>query len=201
MLKFLLLLILTSPAFAGSITLPKDRTIYISGAIDGDVIFQANEIYRLANKSKDPIYIVINSPGGSVIAGIQVLTAMKAAKYKGVSFHCMTTLLAASMAFQIYANCDRRYAFENSLQLFHPMAVEGRFTGPDLEYSAAQIKMLEAPLVAYLIKALNLRRDVFFTHYQRETLWTSYTLLKVSPRFLTIVDDVVGLPELFTPMK
>lgn len=198
MLKFLMLLALSTPTFAGTITLPKARTLTINGEVTGAIVLQANEVYALALKSSDPIYFVINSPGGSVYAGLQMLTAMRAAKSRGVKFHCLSTLMAASMAFQIYSYCDYRYAFENTLLLFHPMRVsKGTFTSDEMVYQADLMHRLEGPLVEMLIKTLRMERGLFFTHYSQETLWTAYALLQASPRYLTIVDDAEGLGVLF----
>jgi ATP-dependent protease ClpP protease subunit len=200
----LALALFATPSFSKTLTLHKDRTVFINGTVSGAILNQANEVYQLAIKSSDPIYFVINSPGGSVFAGLQMLTAIKAAQSRGVKFHCLTALMAASMAFQFLAACDFRYAFENSLLLFHPMAIDGesvRLTADEMDYTSEQMRALEKPLVRALLNALNISATLFYKHYNRETLWTAYSLLEVSPNFLTVVDDAEGLPVLFSPMR
>jgi ATP-dependent protease ClpP protease subunit len=198
--KILLLLFLATPAFSSTITLPKDRTVFINGEVTGAILNQANKVYELSTKSTDPIYLVINSPGGGVFAGLQMITAIRLAQQRGVEIKCIVTLMAASMAFQIFAECDTRYAFENTLLLFHPMTMGGRFNSQDMQYNAEIMRALEGPLLRTLQEKLRMSRYDFYKHYYRQTLWTSYMLNTVSPDFVTTVDDVKGLPELFSPM-
>ena len=44
------------------LTVNKDRTIYVKGVISGmDLIEKADKIMKLGEKSKEPIYLIINS--------------------------------------------------------------------------------------------------------------------------------------------
>lgn len=182
---------------ASTLSLPKERTIAITGPVDGGIIAQANQVYTLAQASKEPIYLVLNSPGGSVYAGVQMLSAMRAARARGVEFRCLSTLMSASMAFQIFAYCDKRYALENTLLLWHPMRSAGQLTADGHEIEGDTMRLIEARLIRHLLKVLNIPKEVFFKHWRAETMWTAAALLTISPNFLTIVDDVDGMPELF----
>lgn len=201
MFKFLLLLLLATPAFSSTITLPKDRTVFINGEVTGAILNQANEVYELTIKNADPIYLVINSPGGGVFAGLQMITAIRVAQQRGVKVNCVVTLMAASMAFQIFAECSNRYAFENTLLLFHPMTQSGRFNSRDMQYNAEIMRALEGPLLKTLKEKLRMSKYDFYKHYYQQTLWTSYMLNTLSPDFVTTIDDVKGLPELFSRMN
>ena len=58
----------------------KDRIVYLYGEINGDNGPNvAKQILKLASSPK-PIYIFINSPGGSVLAGSKIVSAIQAAK-------------------------------------------------------------------------------------------------------------------------
>jgi len=195
---FLALTLCAQPLAAKTLKLDKERTILISGPIGNGILAQANQVYSLALASPKPIYLVLNSPGGSVYVGLQMLSAMRAARARGVEFRCLTTLMSASMAFQILAYCDKRYALEHTLLLWHSMrGGNENLTAEDHKYEGAKTQLLEAGLIRYLIQALNISTKEFFYHRARETLWTASTLLTISPKFLVIVDDVDGLTELF----
>ena len=79
-----------------------ERTVYFTGVIGGNAIAKAAAIEALSAASSDPIKFVINSPGGAVLPGLQVISAMRVAKARGVKFECFVPVLAASMAFQLH---------------------------------------------------------------------------------------------------
>lgn len=178
-----------------------DRTLYITGEIRGnDLIEKADKLMELAEGSKEPIYLVINSPGGSVLPGIQFISAMNVAQKRGVSIRCFVPMLAASMAFQIFAECDRRYTFNNALHLWHPIRISGTFqalTPQTLLDIYHDLRAWEVKLVASLKDKLDVSDEVFQYHYERETLHLGASLKEIAPDFLTIVDDVKGVPLRF----
>lgn len=176
-----------------------DRLISFVGVIRSDVLPLASQIEKFSQQSTKPIYLLINSPGGSVIAGLQVLSAMKVAKERGVVFKCFTPVMAASMAFQILVNCNERYSLNNSLLLWHPMraSLQGSFTSEELLYEGGRLKALEKPLVLDLIRVLKISPNQFFYHYRHETMWTGDQINELSPGFLQIVDDFTGIKGAF----
>ena len=106
------------------LTIPAgERTLTVIGPIGAGAIETAHKIERLSAKSSDPIYIVINSPGGGVLAGSQLSQAMDIARARDVKVVCAVGSMAASMAFQLLPHCTERYALPNSLLLFHPSRV------------------------------------------------------------------------------
>ena len=58
----------------------KERTIFLSGAIDDDMSNSvvARLLYLDSLNSKQPIFLYINSPGGSVSAGLAIYDTMQA---------------------------------------------------------------------------------------------------------------------------
>lgn len=77
-----------------------------------------NEIKAHAG-SKEPIYLLLNSPGGSVMDGALVVSAMEASSAP-VYTVCMQ--LCASMAAIIHQYGKERYMVNRSLLMFHPAA-------------------------------------------------------------------------------
>lgn len=190
----LVLVMMTTQSIAKTYNaLDTDRSLALIGEIDGSLIDGIPKIQSLADKSKDPIYLLINSPGGSVMPGMMFVDAMKSAQAKGVKFVCVSTILAASMAFIIYAQCDERYALPNTRLLFHPMAVS---------VSGARVKDLYVDLTHAVIEEEAIKRTLqdqlkmdtktFEENYLAETFWQAKRLKDVSPTFLQTVTSVEG---------
>ena len=98
------------------IALPKGRTVFIQGEIGDETLVVAEQIAALG-KTSEPIFIVINSPGGSVFAGSAVIEAMEAARGP-VNTICVQ--VCASMAAFIFEHGDERMMFSRSMLMFHP---------------------------------------------------------------------------------
>ena len=95
----------------------KERIILLNSEINDITsnIWIADLLY-LESVSEEDIYIYINSPGGSIIAGLALYDTMKYIKPK-VNTICVG--LAASMAAFILSSGDKRYALENSEIMIH----------------------------------------------------------------------------------
>ena len=98
------------------VLLPEDRTVYLYGSVGERTLSVAQQITRLG-RSRDPIYLVINSPGGSVLHGATVINAMKAAQGTVIT---VCTQMCASMAAMIFEYGDERWMMDQSLLMFHP---------------------------------------------------------------------------------
>lgn len=94
-----------------------NRQVYIEGVIDyGNSILISKQILYLG-KTPEPITIIIDSPGGSVVAGAAIISAMEAAKGP-VNTVCVQ--LCASMAALIHQYGTHRYMINRALVMFHP---------------------------------------------------------------------------------
>lgn len=67
--------------------------------------------------------ILIDSPGGSVPAGQQMIDIMEIEKKAGVKQVCVVTGMAASMAFNLLTHCDVRVAVPKARLLAHKIAI------------------------------------------------------------------------------
>ena len=180
------------------------RVVEIAGVVDGSVLTQADLIYTLSKESSAPIYILINSPGGSVYVGLQFINAMEVAKERGVRFICAVPGIAMSMAFQFLLYCDERYALPHALLLWHPVRISGFITlTPEIAAElTADLERTERLLYSPLEDVLNsvgmidsdLRR-----HYLKETIWTAEELVSETRRFITLIKDIEGVSSVWTP--
>jgi ATP-dependent protease ClpP protease subunit len=189
---------------AETVKLNPKRLIEIIDAIDGSAIEQAQALHDMASKSKEPIDILINSPGGAVIPGYMFTDAMDAARAKGVKIRCAVGVLAASMAFNTLAHCDERYALRHAALLFHPPRIfaRGPMTAGTLEAAARDLNRIIASSTQELIDMLGMNRSKFAMHFNEETLWTAEQLLAESGHdWIRIVDDIKGSNKVFTHQK
>nr|WP_187695383.1 ATP-dependent Clp endopeptidase proteolytic subunit ClpP [Biomaibacter acetigenes] len=131
----------------------KERIIFIGTPID-DTVSSLVIAQMLYLESEDPdkdIFLYINSPGGSVTAGLAIYDTMQYIKPK-VSTMCMG--LAASMgAVLLTAGADgKRYALPNSRIMIHQPwgGVQGKAV--DIETHAREILRLRELLNGILSK-------------------------------------------------
>ena len=97
----------------------KDRIIFIGGEIDDDLANAViSELLFLDSQSNDEISIYINSPGGSITAGMAIYDTMNFVK-SSISTICVG--MAASMASVLLACGDKgkRYILPNSEVMIH----------------------------------------------------------------------------------
>ena len=95
----------------------KERIILLNSEInDTSSNIWIAELLYLESVSDEDIYIYINSPGGSIVAGLALYDTMKFIKPKVITI-CVG--LAASMAAFILSSGDKRYALKNSEIMIH----------------------------------------------------------------------------------
>jgi len=118
----------------------KERIIFLAGPIN-DIsanLIVAQILFLAAEDSKKDIKLYINSPGGSVTAGLAVYDTMQYVK-PDVSTICIG--MAASMAATLLAAGapGKRIALPNSEILLHQVAGGAQGVATDIEITARQI--------------------------------------------------------------
>lgn len=117
-----------------TVTLSKSNLLVLGGEVNGestsDIISKAKQLDDKLNSgkarllgNKDPLYLFLNSPGGSIQSGLELIEALK-----GIGRPVNTvTLFAASMAFQLVQNLDDRLILKNGVLMSHQAS--GEFAG------------------------------------------------------------------------
>ena len=95
------------------VTLTSDNTIVIRTPIDGESV--AKFLDAFYTSKADPLYVFVNSPGGSVDDGFKIVEALRATKKNVV---CIASF-AASMAFSIMEACPTRLVTEHAIMMQH----------------------------------------------------------------------------------
>ena len=99
------------------LTINPARTVYIRGPIGIQALGAAERISELSSSGTSPIFVILTSPGGSVISGAQVIAAIQASS---APVYTICYSFCASMASMIHQYGTRRYATDKSMIMFHP---------------------------------------------------------------------------------
>lgn len=176
------------------------RLIQITSSISGNLTKQANQLLKMSSRSKEPVYILLNSPGGLVMAGTMFMDAMEMVKSRGVTLKCVSATYAASMAAVIMAYCNERYALKSTKILFHPIrmnGVRGAITAPRAATMAQSMDKTDAMFMEYIVRTSGIDAATFTAGYYTERWWSGYELSQATKSgWLKIVTDVQGIDNL-----
>jgi ATP-dependent Clp protease protease subunit len=143
---------LTNPSYEIFNRLLKDRIVFLGTEVDDDIanVVCAQLLY-LEGEAEDDIWLYINSPGGSVTAGMAIYDTMQFVR-PDVSTICMG--LAASMGqFLLCAGASgKRYALPHARIMMHQPSGGIRGQASDIAIQAEQliyVKRLMAERIAH----------------------------------------------------
>lgn len=125
----------------------KERIIFLVGPVEDQVanLVVAQMLYLESENPDKDIHLYINSPGGSVTAGMSIYDTMQFVRCN-VSTMCIGQ--AASMgAFLLAAGArGKRYALPNSRMMLHQPAGGSRGVAADIEIQAREILLMRGRL-------------------------------------------------------
>ncbi len=151
----------------------KDRIIFLGGPIDDDVanLVIAQLLFLESEDPKKDISLYVNSPGGSVTAGLAILDTMNHVK-PHVSTVCVGIAASAAAVILSAGEKGKRFALPNSEVMIHQPwgGAEGQAT--DIEITAKHIIATRERLNKMLAKntgqtlekiAKDVERDYYMT--------------------------------------
>lgn len=174
-------------AYARVITLSKENTIGINQPISEEFVAKKQlEIFEKHNKLPltQPLYLVMDTPGGSVISGNLLINNIKAL---GRPVHTIT-LFAASMGYQIVQELGSRYIVESGQLMSHRGAVSG-MSGQIPGELTSRVRHIQTMLHEMNVKAAG-RIGVDVKLYKKQIqdeLWLTATKAKETNN----VDEIV----------
>jgi ATP-dependent Clp protease protease subunit len=133
----------------------KDRIVFLGGPIDDTCanLIIAQMLFLSNEDAKTDIHFYINSPGGSITAGLAIYDTMQFLRCD-VATYCVGQ--AASMAAVLLAGgtAEKRFLLANNRILLHQPLITGQLIGPatDLDIEAQEILRLRARLYDILAK-------------------------------------------------
>lgn len=165
------------------------RVMVLKGKVeDYNMNALVSQVKNFSNNPKKPAYLTINSPGGSVRAGLRLIYAIRGAKEEtGLKVTCVIEEAAYSMAAVIAMFCHDTYVLPGADLMFHGASYSIRGAAADVE-----------KYVAFSKKWL---REVE-THLATQLGTTYETFVKIRGRELWLTaEDAVGLGFVngFTP--
>ena len=132
----------------------KDRIVFVGGEIDDDMAnaIIAQLLFLQSQDSEKEVSMYINSPGGSVTAGLAILDTMKMVKCP-VATYCVGQ--AASMGAILLASGEkgRRFALPHARIMVHQPWGGAQGKASDIEITAREILRLKEMLNGILAEA------------------------------------------------
>ncbi len=169
----------------------RERIIFLGSEIDDEL---ANQIigvmlYLDEEDSSKPIYLYINCPGGSVIAGLAIFDAMQLIKSEVITINLG---LAASMASFILAagSKGKRLALPSSRIMIHQPMGGARGQAQDIKVEAAQIMRIRDNLVKMYSMFTGQTTDQITKDLDRDNFMSAQTALEYG-----LIDRVLERPN------
>jgi len=138
----------------------KDRIIFLGGGVDDDIanLIVAQLLFLANEDPKSDIHLYINSPGGSVTAGLAILDTMRFVE-PDVCTYIVGQAASMGSVLACGGTKGKRYALTNSRNLMHQPLIGGVMEGQatDLEIEAREMLRLRDRL--YHIYAAATGRD------------------------------------------
>ena len=131
----------------------KDRIVFLTGEIDDNLAnIVISELLYLDNINNEDIYLYINSPGGSITAGLSIYDTMNFIK----SNVCTIGIgMCASMAAFLLSSGNVRYALPNTEIMIHQPLGGAHGQATDIKIAAERIIKLKEKLNKILAKNTN----------------------------------------------
>jgi len=151
----------------------RERIIFLGGPVDDDTanLIIAQLLFLEAEDPKKDIYLYVNSPGGSVTAGLAILDTMNHVK-PAVATVCVGMAASAAAVILAAGEKGKRFALPNAEVMIHQPWGGAQGQATDIEITAKHIIATRERLNRLLAKATgqplekiekDVERDYFMT--------------------------------------
>lgn len=162
---------------------------YIEDIVLDDIILYIlkwnKEDKNLPTEARKPIWIYLDSPGGSVIKGLNVIDVIKNSKTP-VYTVCLSQ--CASMAFHIFISGNKRYCFKNSVLLIHDGQVSIENSSSKAKDTMKFIDNLDERVKQHVLSHTNITSEFYESIYDTEY----YLFGNAEGKELGCVDYIIG---------
>ena len=168
-----------------TINLNENNLVSIRGPINSDStnkFFQ--DVMKLDKESE--INIFINSPGGSVMEGLKIVSYIEMLN-ENVKVNCIADF-AASMAFIITQSCKNRYALKSSLLMQHQMSLMNSGNLFNLNNYMEMINDMNVDLDKSQAMRINMTYEEF-----KEKITNDWWVYGFRAKELNVVDDIIDI--------
>jgi len=177
------------------------RDIYLVGDIEKDTARQAIERLReLANESRNPITIYINSAGGNVTDGLALHDTIRYLVSTGYEITIVVQGMAYSMGSIVLqaASQGKRFAFPHSWIMIHEPA---KWAGWQSTSAAAQHLDRLKQMQSQIYRILADRSGKPLRQIIRDTKRTDFYLDATRAREYGLIDEVLGPADVVRPAQ
>ena len=168
----------------------KDRIVFLGGEVDDDSanLIVAQLLFLEADDPDKDISLYINSPGGSVTAGMAIYDTMQYIKCD-VSTICIG--MAASMgAFLLAAGAKgKRYALPNARIMIHQPLGGAQGQSTDIQIQAREIQRIREVINDILVESTGKDRETVVQDTERDNFMTAE-----EAKAYGLVDEVITRP-------
>ena len=168
------------------------RDVYLIGDIDKDIARTVIErIRELANNSRKPITLYINSAGGNVTDGLAIHDSIQLLVQQGIDFSIVVQGMAYSMGSVVLqaASPGRRLAFPHSWLMIHEPA---KWAGWQSTTAAAQHLDRLKQMQSQIYRILSVRAGKPLRTIIRDTKRTDFYLDALRAKEYGLIDDILG---------
>jgi ATP-dependent Clp protease protease subunit len=125
----------------------KERIVFVVGPIEDQVanLVVAQMLYLESENPDKDIHLYINSPGGSVTAGMSIYDTMQFVRCD-ISTMCLGQAAIMGAFLLAAGEAGKRYALPNSRMMLHQPAGGSRGVAADIEIQAREILLMRGRL-------------------------------------------------------
>ena len=168
----------------------KDRIIILGTAVTDDVAnaIIAQFLFLESDSPEKDIHLYINSPGGSVAAGLAIYDMMQFVKCDIATF-CMGTAASMGSLLLQAGTKGKRYSMPNTRIMIHQPHLGGGGLGgqvTDIEIHAKELVKTKEKLVKIYEKHTGLGYDILYNKMERD-----YFMSAEEAKSLGLVDHIV----------
>lgn len=166
----------------------KERIIFLGTAID-DVVANIVVAQLLFLQSEDPdkdISLYINSPGGSVTAGMAIYDTMQFVKPK-VCTYCMGQAASMGALLLTAGATGKRFSLPNARIMIHQPSGGAEGTASDITIQAQEILRMKQSLSAIIAKHTNQSLEKVLKDSDRD-----YFMSALEAKDYGLVDEVIS---------
>uniref|UniRef100_A0A6C0IH87 Protease n=1 Tax=viral metagenome TaxID=1070528 RepID=A0A6C0IH87_9ZZZZ len=150
----------------------KDNFVSLREVINQDSSSKLLLKLNTIESKHETLYLYINSPGGSVMAGLEIINYIKSLQQRSKKIICIAHN-AMSMAFVIFQYCSERCILHSSTLMQHQMSlgIQGKLY--DINSRMSYLNSLETKLNHDQASRLNMTEDKFTKLIQND--WWLYS--------------------------
>jgi len=121
----------------------------------------AQQITAMDDGSEDPLYLLIDSPGGSAFYGAKIISAIEAS-IRPVYTVCVGT--CASMGAMIHSYGVKRMGTDRSVLMYHPAAGQYEGKAPNMASLMATVNRYVHKMEVNVFKRAKMSREEYLQH-------------------------------------